>query len=177
MGHHQVHVLIPPPHGLGVLVAGGPGVEDVAEAAPGDLLEAGDPGLGQELVAGDGVIDIGGDVQRTGELPGHQAPQVGGVVKGGVVQQAVGEVLVHQIAPGDDVGDDAPPAHHGGQAGQVVALQGQPAARHAHPVVQLIVEGGVGGEVRVAVDHAPDHQGPLIPVHRRLGTGGAGVQN
>ena len=53
-------------HGLGVLVAGGPGVEDMAEAGAGDLFKACDPGFGKELVAGDGVVDVGGDAQGLG---------------------------------------------------------------------------------------------------------------
>ena len=53
----------------------------MAEAGAGDPLEAGDPGLGQPLVAGDGVIDVGGDDQGPGEGQGHHASQVGGVLK------------------------------------------------------------------------------------------------
>ncbi len=116
MRHHQIHVLIGPAHGLGVFVGGGPGVEHVAEAGAGHLPKAGDPGLGQQLVAGDGVVNKSGDIQRLGEGRRHQSAQVGGVVKHRVVPQAVQQARVHLIAPGHDVGDDAAPANHSGQA-------------------------------------------------------------
>ena len=145
VGHNKVHILILPPQGLGVLVGGGPGVEHMAEAGAGDLLEPGDPGLGEQLVAGHRVIDVGGDVQGLGKGTGHEAAQVGGMVKHRVVAQTVHQVVVHHIAPGHDVGDDAAPAHHGGQSGQVDPLLSQPAPHQGHPVVQLVVQGGVGG--------------------------------
>ena len=134
-----------------------PGVENVAEAGTGDFLEAGDPGLGEQFVAGHRVIDVGGDTQGAGEGVGHQTAQIGGVVKDCVVEQTVDEVVIHHVAAGHDVGDDAAAAHHGGQLGQGEALLGQPAAYQGDTVVQLVVEGAEGGQVMVGVGKAFHH--------------------
>ena len=158
-------------------MGGGPGVEHMAEAGAGDPLEAGDPGLGQQLVAGDGVIDVGGDDQGPGEGQGHHASQVGGVLKDRIVEQAVHQGVVHLVAPGHDVGQDAASAHHGGEGGQVHPLLGQQAPDQGHPVVQLVVEGGEGGKVLIGVGDAPGKERPGAVIHRRLGAGGAGVQD
>ena len=76
VGHHQIQVLVLATDGLGVFVRGGPGVEHVAEAGAGDLFKAGDPGLGDHLVAGHGIVDIGGDAERRSDLAGQQAAEV-----------------------------------------------------------------------------------------------------
>lgn len=175
MGHHQIHVPIGPAHGLGIFVGGGPGVEHVAEAGAGHLPKAGDPGLGQQLVAGDCIVDKGGDAQGISEGRRHQPAQIGGVVEHRVVAQAVQKTRVHPIPPGHDVGDDAAPAHHGGQTFQVKALPGQPAAHQGYPIVQLVIEGGVGGQVLVGVGNAAGEQGALVLIYGGLGAGGAGV--
>ena len=148
----------------------------MAEAGARDLLKAGDPGLRNQLVAGHRVIDVGGDPQRLGKCPCHQPPQVGGVVKHRVVPQAVGQVVIHQIAAGHDVGDDAAPAHHRRQGGQVYPLLGQPAPHQGHPVIQLVIQAGVGGQVLVGVDDVLHGRLALPVIDGGLGTGGAGIQ-
>ena len=45
------------------------------------------------------------------------------------------------------------------------------------PVVQLVVQGGIGGQVLVGVDNAFHGNLPVVVIDGGLGAGGAGVQN
>ena len=105
MGHHQIHVLILTSQRLRVLVGGSPSVEYVAEAGTGDLLKAGDTGLRQQFVAGDCIVDIRRNPQGFSKGPCHQSSQIGSVVKGGVMAQAVLQRVVHLIAPRHNMGE------------------------------------------------------------------------
>ena len=90
--------------------------------------------------------------------------------------QTVLQRVVHLIASRYNVGNDAAPAHHGRQGGQVKALLGQPKPHQGHPVIQLVVQGVIRSQILIGMHHAFHRQLVLILINRRLGAGGTWVE-